>query len=193
MAIANLCRAWSQLLPWGSNNTSSSPQTKISYSEQKMLFTLSLIPKCSYGLTMFYAMQAQRERRGCTADGYYKCCSTVYVSFADPALAHEPFQLSNCTAQGLTKYQVIFGSCCSVLHRCQISGRISWIPVGCTTSTRSSLYWNLILRARRLYTQCKPRFSPLPFEWTTVWYVVPYKAAIIKRITIYVHIRIQCK
>lgn len=109
----------------GLSNISSSPQTKISYREQKMLLTMSLIPKCSYGLTMFYAMQAQRERRGYTADGYYNCCSTVYVSFADSALAHEPFQLSNCTAQGLTQYQVIFGSCCSVLHRCQISGRIN--------------------------------------------------------------------
>lgn len=54
---------------------------KISYSEQEMLFTISLIPKCWYGLPMFCAVQAQRERRGYTADGYYKCASTVYVSF----------------------------------------------------------------------------------------------------------------
>jgi len=49
----------------------------------------------------------------------------VYISFADSALAHEPFQLSDCIAQGLTQYPVIFGSCCSAFHRCQIFGSIS--------------------------------------------------------------------
>lgn len=51
-------------------------------------------------------------------DGYYKCYFTVYISFADSALTHERFHLSDCIAQGFTQYQVIFGNCYSVFHRC---------------------------------------------------------------------------